>query len=113
VNVTVVVTPLVTVALLLWVVCPVFETVTVYVPTEIKLVVNSPVVPVVPVTVVAMAPPLIVTVAPLTTAPLGETTLAVTFPAVAIAIFKVAVVPPVTLTVALRVRYPVLAAVML
>jgi hypothetical protein len=113
VNVAVVVTPLVTVALFDCVVCPLFVIVTVYVPTGIHVVAKSPVVPVVPVTVVAIAPPLIVTEAPLTTAPLGETTLAVIFPAVAIAMFSVAVAPLVTLTVALRVRYPLLAAVML
>jgi hypothetical protein len=109
----VVVTPLVTVALLLWVVCPVFEIVIVYVPTGIQLVVSRPVVAVVPVTVVATTPPLIVTVTPLTTAPVGETTFTVILPAVAIARFNVAVPPLVTLTVALRERYPVLTAVML
>jgi hypothetical protein len=110
--VTVVVTPELTVADLLWVVCPVFAAVTVYVPTGIQFVVKSPEVLVLPVTVVAIAPPLIVIVAPLTTAPVEVTTFAVIFPAVAIGIFRVAVAPPVTPTLSVRGRYPDLLAVM-
>ena len=101
---TVVVAPEVTVAVLLCVVCPVFETVIVYVPTGIQLVVNSPEVLVLPVTVVAMEPPLIVTVAPLTTAPLAVTTLAVIFPAVASWKLRVTVAPLVTFTALVRDR---------
>ena len=108
---TVVVTPELTVADLLWVVCPVFAAVTVYVPMGIQFVVNNPEVFVVPVTVVAITPPLIVIVAPLTTAPVEVTTFAVIFPAVAIGIFRVAVAPAVTPMLSVRDRYPDLTAV--
>src|SRR5579859_745165 len=88
------------------------ETVTVYVPTGIQFVVNSPEVLVVPVTEVAITPPLIVIVAPLTTAPVEVTTFAVIFPAVASGMLSVAVVPLVTPTPSVRGKYPVALPVM-
>ena len=92
------VTPLETVVVLLCVVKPLLETVTVYVPTGIQLVVNKPVELLDPETVVAIAPPLIVTVAPLTTAPPDVTTFTEIFPAVAMGMLRVLVEPPVTPT---------------
>lgn len=111
VNVTVVVTPLETAAVLLWLVCPVSATVTVYVPTGIQFVVKIPVEPVVPVTVVAITPPLIVTVAPDTATLLELSTFAEIFPAVAIEMLSVEVVPLVTLTDSVLGRYPLALAV--
>ena len=73
-------------------------------PTGIQFVVNMPVLPVRPLTVVAITPPLIVTVAPLTTAPVDVTTFAEIFPAVARGILRVLVAPPVTLTARVRGR---------
>ena len=98
------VTPLETVVVLLCVVKPLFATVTVYVPTGIQLVVNKPVELLDPETVVAITPPLIVTVAPLTTAPPDVTTFTEIFPAVAIGILRVLVAPPVTPTASVRDR---------
>jgi hypothetical protein len=104
VNVSDVVTPLATVVLLVCVVKPLFATVTVYVPTGIQLVVKRPVELLDPETVVGITPPLIVTVAPLTTAPPDVTTFTETFPAVAIGMFRVLVAPPVTPTARVRDR---------
>jgi hypothetical protein len=93
-----VVTPLETDVVLLWVVKPLLATVTVYVPTGTQLVVKRPVELLDPETVVEITPPLIVTVAPLTAAPLEVTTFTEIFPAVAIGMLRVLVAPPVTLT---------------
>jgi hypothetical protein len=93
-----VVTRLDTVVVLLAVVKPLFATVTVVVPTGIQLVVNKPVELLDPDTVVPITPPLIVTVAPLTAAPLDVTTCTEIFPAVAMGILRVLVAPPVTPT---------------
>ena len=98
------VTPLVTVVVLVCVAKPLFATVTVYVPTGIQLVVNKPVELLDPETVVAITPPLIVTVATLTTAPPDVTTFTEIFPAVAIGILRVLVAPPVTPTANVRDR---------
>jgi hypothetical protein len=90
------VAPLATVVVLLCVVKPLLATVTVYVPTGIQFVVNNPVELLSPETVVAILPPLIVTVAPLTAAPLEVTPFTEIFPAVAIGILRVLVAPPTT-----------------
>jgi hypothetical protein len=91
-----VVAPLETDVVLLCVAKPLFATVTVYVPTGIQLVVNMPVELLDPETVVEITPPLIVTVAPLTAAPLEVTTFTEIFPAVAMGMLRVLVAPPVT-----------------
>lgn len=96
--------PAVTVADLLCVANPLFETVTVYVPTGIQFVVKSPEVLLLPVTVVAITPPLIVTVAPATAEPDDVTTFAVIFPAVASWKFSVTVAPLATVTALVRGR---------
>lgn len=88
--------PLATVVVFVCVACPVLEMETVYVPMGIQLVVNKPAVLVEAETVVATLPPFIVTVAPLTTAPLGETTFTAIFPPVASGMLRVLVDPPVT-----------------
>ena len=73
--------------------------------------VNVPAVLVLPVTVVATTPPLIVTVALGTAALVEFKTLTVIFPAVAMGMLSVAVAPAVTATDNVRERYPVLPAV--
>jgi len=88
----------VTVVVLVCVVCPVLVTVTVYVPTGIQVVAKRPVEAVEPGTTVAMLPPLIVNVAPLTILPLAATTLTVIFPEVAIGRLRVLVPPAATFT---------------
>jgi hypothetical protein len=109
---TFVVTPLVTDAVLVWVVCPVSETVMVYEPTGIQFVVNMPVLPVVAATVVATTPPFTVIVAPETAAPVELVTLMAIFPAVAMARFSVVVTPEVTEAANVLGRYPAVEAVM-
>jgi hypothetical protein len=99
-----VVAPLETDVVLLCVVKPLLATVTVYVPMGIQLVVKSPVELLDPETVVEITPPLIVTVAPLTAAPLDVTTFTEIFPAVAMGMFRVLVAPPVTPTGSVRAK---------
>ncbi len=98
------VTPVETDVVLLCVVKPLLATVTVYVPTGIQLVVKRPVELLDPETVVEITPPLIVTVAPLTTAPLDVTTFTEIFPPVAIGRLRVLVAPPVTATASVCAR---------
>ena len=93
---TFVVTPLVTVAVLVWVACPVLLAVMVYEPIGIQFVAKTPVVPVIPLTVVGTDPPLMVIVTPATTTLVEVVTLIASFPAVAIAMFNVEVAPEVT-----------------
>jgi hypothetical protein len=78
--------------------------VTVYVPIGIQFVAKIPELLVVPLTVVAITPPLMVTVAPRSAAPDEFTALTLILPAVASGKFKVAVPPLGTLTVRLRGR---------
>lgn len=66
---------------------------------------------VVRVLVLATTPPLIVTVAPLTAAPPASFTEPLKTPEVAMAKFKLVVVPEFTVAVALRESHPLLAAV--
>jgi hypothetical protein len=75
-------------------------------------VVSRPVLPVVPVTVVATTPPFTVIVAPETAAPVELVTLMAIFPAVAMATFNVVVVPEVTEAARVLGRYPAAEAVM-
>jgi hypothetical protein len=72
----------------------------------IQLVVNVPELLVVPVTVVAIRPPLIVTVAPATAVLLEFRTVTLILPAVLRGILRVEVAPPFTPTCRVCARYP-------